>query len=162
MKKLLIIMLLALPLVYSCKEEEPAPTNTDNDIRSNVTGEYNGHLTIFNAVSGTLIDEKDYEFKVQKNSQNADQVQWYIEGLYLFMNAENFREISVGYAFDIPEQEMKYFGTLKGKNYINVDGDNQRYTGIYYNSSNSFTIYMEKDNGGSADDYLYEWKMTRK
>lgn len=78
------------------------------------------------------------------------------------MNAQNFRNISVGIAFDVPEQELKDFGTLKGKNYINVDGDNQRYTGIWYTSSKSFTIYMEKDNGGSADDYLYEWKMTPK
>ncbi|MCB0733842.1 MAG: hypothetical protein H6608_00495 [Flavobacteriales bacterium] len=162
MKKLFILVFLALPLVYSCKEDEPVTTNTDTDIRSNVIGEYNAHLTVFNAQTGALITEDDYYFKVQKNSKDASQVQWYLDGLYLFMNAQNFRNISVGIAFDVPEQELKDFGTLKGKNYINVDGDNQRYTGIWYTSSKSFTIYMEKDNGGSADDYLYEWKMTLK
>lgn len=64
MKKLFILVFLALPLVYSCKEDEPVTTNTDTDIRSNVIGEYNAHLTVFNAQTGALITEDDYYFKV--------------------------------------------------------------------------------------------------
>jgi len=102
------------------------------------------------------------DLKVQNHTKEVDKFNFWLDGLYLFMTAENLREISVGFAFDIPEQEVKNFGVLKGRNYINVDGDTKRYTGIYYPDQKKFTIYMEKDNGGASDDDLYEFFISRK
>lgn len=162
-RNLLLICTVLIGFTFqSCKDDAPVDPPAPTDLRDNIVGEYkNGELNVYNAKTGKLLEEYTLYLKVQKNSKEASQISFFLDGLYLFMNATNVREISVGYAFDIPEQEVKNFGTLKGKNYINVSGDTQRYTGIYYKATNKITIYMEKDNGGTADDYLYEFFLTK-
>ncbi len=148
--------------INSCKDDTPTPEPEQTDLRDNVTGEFDGELNVYNAKTGAFKKKYTLDLKVQNHTKEIDKFNFWLDGLYLFMTAENLRKISVGYGFDIPEQEVKNFGILKGKNYINVDGDNQRYTGIYYPDQNKYIIYMEKDNGGTSDDDLYEFFISRK
>lgn len=159
---LILIAFFTLLSVQSCKDEPtPEPTPAATDLRDKIVGVFTTKLTVYNAKTGVKKKSYDLELKVQKSSKGANKTEFYLDGLYLFMTAENLREISVGLAMDFPEQEVKDFGTLKGKNYLNVNGTSERFAGINYSADDKFTIYLEKDNGGTSDNDLYEFFLTR-
>ncbi|MBI1305951.1 MAG: hypothetical protein GC181_04995 [Bacteroidetes bacterium] len=159
----LFTMLFAAFTFQACKDDEPVTTTTTTtDIRDDAVGEYNTHLTIYNAKTLALKKEYDLFLVVQKSSKDTKSVNFYIDGLSLFMTGSNFRQITGATAFDIPEQEVKDYGNLKGSNYINVTGETGRFQGVCYPSDKKITVYCEKDNGGTSDNDLYEFKMTKK
>ncbi|MFT4523028.1 MAG: hypothetical protein ACI8ZN_001980 [Bacteroidia bacterium] len=150
-------------LQTGCKEDDPVDTTpTDTDLRNKVAGEYSSDLNVYNARTGDLQNEYVLDLKILINAKDDTRFDFYQDGLFLFMSGYNLRAISGGYAFDIPEQEVKNFGTLNGKKYINVDGDANRYHGVFYTATNKITVYCERKQNPPSDYDLFEFLMTKK
>ncbi|MBO6518151.1 MAG: hypothetical protein JJ975_16570 [Bacteroidia bacterium] len=165
MKNILLVAFAFFIVLSGCDEETPVDTgnsDTFGDARDAVLGEYTCNYAVFSASTGVEDRKGTFDLQVFPNSDDDSKFDFREDGLVLFMTGDNLTEVSNGFSFVIPEQDVEGFGNIKGKAIINVPGQTTKVEGHFVTDTRRITVYCERSNKIGQDDDIFEFQMSRK
>ena len=164
MKNILIATLFVVTVFTGCKDDTPVvdtPTDSGSAI-DKILGKYTCNYKVFNAKTGVEAQKGTFACEIWTNTDDDTRFDFRIDGLTLLMTGANLKAVGDGYTFSIPEQNVKDFGDLIGKEIINIDGQTTRVAGHVTTSNNKIVCYCERARKVGQDDDLFEFSFVKK